>query len=95
MSNNKKRLNMSVKQQINLVYLDRLGDLHDAAKDILDDLITAQQSVENWEASQENFQELFGKTSGEIAFEIITEKRNVKRLRRSYLKIINQLNATL
>ena len=86
---------MSVKQQINLVYLDRLGELHDAAKEILDDLITAQQSVESWEESQENYKTLFGKTDGEIAFEIITEKRNVKRLRRSYLKIINQLNATL
>lgn len=86
---------MSVKQQINLVYLDRLGELHDAAKEILDDLITAQRAVEDLEESQENFQELFGKTDGEIAFEIVTEKRNVKRLRRSYLKTINQLNATL
>lgn len=85
----------TVKQQINLDYLERLSTLHESANDILGDIITAQRSVESLEDSQENIRTLFGKTNGELAFEIVTEKRNVKRLRRSYLKIMDQINATL
>ncbi len=85
----------SVKKKTNVLYLENIANLHDAAKELLDDLINAQMSIFDMEQQQEYFRDRFGKTNGELAFEIVTEKRNIKRLRRSYEKIIQKINATL
>ena len=81
-----------VKHKPDSIYLQKVADLHDAAKDILDDIIIAQRSVEYLEESQENFRDMFGKTDGQIAYEIVQEKRTVTRLKRSYSKLMQQIN---
>jgi len=73
-------------------YIKKLIELHEVAGEILEKILTQKKIIESLEQSQKQVKKTFGRTSPQIAHEILVSHRKIKMLSRGYSKINKQIN---